>query len=77
MEQQNDQQKIVVLDKYDSAIDASIIKGVLETNGVPAGVMGDSTATALTMARVAVVVFERDLERARAILASEPTGEKD
>ena len=37
MEREDD---VVVLAMYDSPVDANIIKGVLETNGVIAGVMG-------------------------------------
>jgi len=68
----NDNEKIVVFDKFDNAVDANIVKGVLETNGIVAGVIGDSTANALLLTPMYVVVFERDLERARAIMASAP-----
>jgi len=65
-----DNDKIVVFGKYDNAVDANIVKGVLESNGVIAGVMGDSTANALLLTPMYVMVFERDLERAREIMAS-------
>ena len=68
----NDNEKIVVFDKFDNAVDANIVKGVLETNGIVAGVIGDSTANALLLTPMYVVVFERDLDRARAIMASAP-----
>lgn len=58
------EEKIVVFDKYPSAIDANIVKGALEASGIAAGVIGDSTASAIWMAPVAVVVFRRDLEQA-------------
>ena len=61
--------KIVVLEKYPNAIDANIVKGALEASGIPAGVIVDSTANAIWMAPVRVVVFERDLELARKVIS--------
>ena len=61
--------KIVVLEKYTNAIDANIVKGALEASGIPAGVIVDSTANAIWMAPVRVVVFERDLELARKVFS--------
>lgn len=58
------EEKLIVFDKFPNAIDANIVKGALEASGIPAGVMGDSTANAMLMAPVAVVVFHRDLESA-------------
>jgi hypothetical protein len=63
------EEKIVVLKKYTSPIDANIVKGALEASGIPAGVIVDSTANAIWMAPVRVVVFERDLELAKQVLA--------
>ena len=66
------EEKIVVLDKYPNAVDANIVKGALEASGIPAGVIVDSTANAIWMAPVRVVVFERDIELAiRAIYGGE------
>ena len=76
-----DKDKIVVLKKYPSPIDANIVKGALEASGIPAGVIVDSTANAIWMAPVRVVVFERDLELAKQVIndtdlsADEPTDE--
>ena len=61
--------KIVVLKKYTNAIDANIVKGALEASGIPAGVIVDSTANAIWMAPVRVVVFERDLELAKQVIS--------
>ena len=61
--------KIVVLKKYSNAIDANIVKGALEASGIPAGVIVDSTANAIWMAPVRVVVFERDLELAKQVIS--------
>lgn len=58
------EEKLIILDKFPNAIDANIVKGALEASGIPAGVIGDSTANAILMAPVAVVVFKRDLESA-------------
>ena len=73
MEKEED---IIVFDMYNSPIEANIVKGVLESNGVIAGVMGDSTANALmqgfSQGTMRVVVFRKDLERARQIMASNP-----
>ena len=63
------EEKIVVLKKFASPIDANIVKGALEASGIPAGVIVDSTANAIWMAPVRLVVFERDLELARQVLS--------
>ena len=61
--------KIVVLEKYSNAVDANIVKGALEASGIPSGVIVDSTANAIWMAPVRVVVFERDLELAKKVIS--------
>ena len=67
-----DKEKLVVFDKYENAVDANIVKGALESSGIAAGVIGDSTANAVLMAPIMVFVFERDLEQAiRAIYDGE------
>ena len=66
------EEKLIIFDKFPNAIDANIVKGALESSGVPAGVICDSTANAMWMAPVAVVVFRRDLENAiRALYGGE------
>ena len=66
---------IVVLEMYSNPVDANIVKGMLEANGVIAGVMGDSTANALMQGfrqgAIRVVVFRKDLERARELMATQ------
>ncbi len=64
------EEKLVIFNKYPNAIDANIIKGALEASGIPAGVLGDSTANAVWMAPVPVVVFRRDLEEAIKVIYS-------
>ena len=63
------EEKLIVFDKFPNAIDANIVKGALEASGIPAGVIVDSTANAIWMAPVRVVVFERDLELARKVIS--------
>lgn len=67
--------KLVVFDKYDSAFEANVIKGVLEANGVAAGVLEDGYANTMlrgfSVGAVRLLVREEDVERAREILASE------
>lgn len=63
----NDDETVIVA-RCENAIDANIIKGLLETNGIIAGVMEDSTSKALMMTTVNVLVMRHDLERAQAIL---------
>jgi hypothetical protein len=65
----DNEEKLVVLNKYPNAVDANIVKGALEASGIPAGVIVDSTANAIWMAPVRVVVFERDLELARQVIS--------
>jgi len=59
-----DEDKLVIFDKYTNSVDANIVKGALEASGIPAGVIADSTANAIWMAPITVVVFRRDLEAA-------------
>ena len=63
------EEKIVVLEKFASPIDANIVKGALEASGIPAGVIVDNTANAIWMSPARLVVFERDLELARQVLS--------
>jgi hypothetical protein len=73
----DDEEKLVVLNKYSNAVDANIVKGALEASGIPAGVIVDSTANAIWMSPVRVIVFERDLELAKQVLSeTEELGEE-
>jgi translation initiation factor 2B subunit (eIF-2B alpha/beta/delta family) len=73
IETMDNEEKLVVLEKYPNAVDANIVKGALEASGIPAGVIVDSTANAIWMAPVRVVVFERDLELARKVISESDT----
>lgn len=73
----DNEEKLVVLCKFSNAVTANIVKGALEASGIPAGVIADSTANAIWMAPVRVVVFERDLELAKQVLSeTEDLGEE-
>lgn len=61
---------IVMFEKYDDPIDANIVKGVLESNGINAGVMIDGLSRGLMMVPTRVMVMRRDLERARQVINS-------
>lgn len=70
--------ELAVLGEYENAIEASMVKGVLETNGLPAMLTNEIMSTVLSLApinygMVRVLVFKRDLDLARKILASAPT----
>ncbi|MBE6311047.1 MAG: DUF2007 domain-containing protein [Bacteroidales bacterium] len=72
-----DNDELAVLNEYENAIEASMIKGVLETNGVPAMLTNEIMSTVLSLApvnygMVRVLVFRRDLDLARKILDSKP-----
>ena len=58
------EEKLVVFNKYGNPVDANIVKGALEAAGIPAGVIGDSFANHLWKDAIRVVVFRRDLEEA-------------
>jgi hypothetical protein len=68
------QDEVVVFAMYDDPVEANIVKGVLESNGVVAGVMGDAFANSVmkgfSQGSMRVVVFRKDLERAREIMDS-------
>lgn len=71
MEKEED---VVVFAMYDDPVEANIVKGVLESNGVVAGVMGDSFANTMmkgfSQGSIRVVVFRKDLEKAWQIMDS-------
>ena len=66
--------EVVVFAMYDDPVEANIVKGVLESNGVVAGVMGDAFANTVmkgfAQGTMRVVVFRKDLERAHEIMDS-------
>lgn len=77
MDDNMNNEMLVVLGEYPSDIDANIVKGVLETNGVRCIITNEIISSLLPIASlspdmVRVMVFERDLNEARRILASAP-----
>lgn len=73
-----DNEELVVLGEYENTIEASMIKGVLETNGVQAMLTNEIMSNVLSLApinygMVRVLVFKSDLEFAKKILASAPS----
>lgn len=72
-----DNEELVVLGEYENTIEASMVKGVLETNGVQAMLTNEIMSNVLSLApinygMVRVMVFRSDLDLARKILESEP-----
>ena len=69
--------KLVVFGEYANEAEASIVKGVLETNGVPCIITNELLSSLLPMAPlraglVRLMVFDFDLEQARKIMSSPP-----
>lgn len=60
----DNEERLVVFNKYSNPVDANIVKGALEASGIAAGVIGDSLANHLWRDAIRVVVFRRDLEEA-------------
>lgn len=67
MEREDD---IVIFERYEDPIEAQIVKGVLETNGIIAGVMEENISRGLMMSPTCVMVMRRDLQRAHEVLNS-------
>ncbi len=69
--------KLVVFGEYANEAEASIVKGVLETNGIPCMMTNELLSSLLPLAPlraglVRIMVFDFDLEAARKIMASKP-----
>ena len=73
--------EVVVFAMYDDPVEANIVKGVLESNGVVAGVMGDAFANTVmkgfSQGTMRVVVFRKDLERAHEIMDSKSVDDQE
>lgn len=72
-----DNEDLVVLGEYENTIEASMVKGVLETNGIQAMLTNEIMSNVLSLApinygMVRVMVFRSDIEQAREILKSAP-----
>ena len=71
-----EKENLVVVASYDNALDANILKGYLESNGIVAGVLGDSLAGTLmrgfAQGDFRVVVLAGDEQEALKLLAARP-----
>ena len=59
---------IVVVAKYGTRVDAEIARGLLEAEGIVAGVTGDRIANELMGSPISLLVMRADLDRARQLL---------
>ncbi len=70
------EEETTILAKFNNPYEAYILKGVLEANGIIAGVLEDATATALLAnqehGKVRVIVRKEELDRAREIMNTVP-----
>lgn len=71
-----DNEELVTLGEYENTIEASMVKGVLETNGVQAMLTNEIMSNVLSLApinygMVKVLVFKSDLSLAQEILNSQ------
>lgn len=71
-----DNEELVTLGEYENTIKASMVKGVLETNGVQAMLTNEIMSNVLSLApinygMVKVLVFKSDLPLAQEILNSQ------
>lgn len=77
-----DENKLVVFGEYANEAEASIVKGVLETNGIPCMMTNELLSSLLPLAPlraglVRIMVFDFDLEAARKVMSSRPVGNQD
>jgi hypothetical protein len=75
-----DDEELVMLGEYETEIEANMVKGVLETNGVQAMLTNEIMSSLLPLSPVGiglvrVMVFKSDLALARKILDSQPIGD--
>ena len=71
-----DQERLVLLKEYASDFEANIVRTRLESEGIPCMIANEtfSSIYPLTMNSIGAIrlmIFEKDLERAQQILASE------
>lgn len=61
---------MIKLDVFESPQEANIVKGMLESNGIPAFVQDGNNLYVPVFNGVSIYVNERDLEKARQLLKS-------
>ncbi|MBE0534722.1 MAG: DUF2007 domain-containing protein [Phycisphaerae bacterium] len=70
--------KLITVAQFDTAFDAELAKMRLENDGIAAIVVGDSLVAnmyTIEAIKVHLLVFERDADRARSLLANPPDEE--
>ena len=77
MKKDNDGDELVMFGQYENAVDASMVKGVLETNGVPCMLTNDVFSSVFPIGfepfgGVRVMIYKRDMDLARKIMESKP-----
>lgn len=78
MEHNDPDDDLIELDKYTTIADAYIVKGILETNGVPCVINGQLMSTlyfGVPGLDTRLYVRKKDLDIARKILASKPASD--
>lgn len=73
MKKKQDYSELVLLNEYNTDAEAYIAKGVLETNGIPCIINNEIMSsvyplTLTSLGGIRVMVFDRDLASARALL---------
>ncbi len=71
------EKEIVLFEVFDSAVSANIIKGVLESNGVPCFLSNETFSSVLPLTNsdvgaIRLNIFAEDVEKANHILAATP-----
>ncbi len=74
------EKEIVLYEEFDSAVSANIVKGVLESNGVPCFLSNETFSSVLPLTysdlgAIRLNIFAEDVEKANRILASTPIPE--
>lgn len=67
--------ELVLLEAYDFITDAQMLKGMLESNGIPAMVTEEYNPYGTTFSRSRVLVFAHDADKARQLMAQGGIGE--
>lgn len=77
-----DNDELVIFNAYTNDADAYIAKGVLETNGVPCIINNEIFSSVYPVglapwASIKLLIFRRDLEKARIIMESKPLPDQE
>lgn len=70
---ENESERLVVFDEYADAVEANIVKGVLETNGIPCMLTNENMSSILPLtwavSKVKLFIFAKDLDTAKRIMS--------